>query len=257
MRIAYTSDIHLHRSLLSATVVRNMAKDIANDCPDIVAICGDLADQDISNYRQCCEIFASIGKPVFVVPGNHDVWAKSGYSSMQLLETVLPKITKEAGCYWLPRHPAVINNVGFAGSIAWYDYSDSPNEINLQVHKWEISRDGEKVDWPWIDTDASSRFRQHLESDVKMLEKKGVKKIVCLTHVPLLYTQAINTLAFRGIQPEYYSNPPTGRMILKHPSVKLVLSGHIHAPTNIKISNTRFMTGQSDYGKPAYDIVEI
>lgn len=69
-------------------------------------------------------ITVPVRKKIFC-PGNHDIWVngKSFDASWVKYYQILPELCDLLDWHYLPRQPIVIDNVGFAGTVGWYDYS--------------------------------------------------------------------------------------------------------------------------------------
>ncbi|WP_157968967.1 metallophosphoesterase [Tropicimonas sp. IMCC34011] len=81
MRFAHISDLHLSQTLVAgvradaAAIVEQLSRDILriSEILDFVVVSGDVTeDAEFASFRQFEDMFAQIGLPVYMVPGNHD-----------------------------------------------------------------------------------------------------------------------------------------------------------------------------------------
>ena len=81
MRFAHLSDLHLSQlpvagvSADADAILDHLVQDVRriSEILDFVVVSGDMTDDaDPASFRQFEDLFASIGLPVYIVPGNHD-----------------------------------------------------------------------------------------------------------------------------------------------------------------------------------------
>ncbi len=86
MRFAHVSDLHLSQTPVAGVladadaIVEHLVRDVRriSEVLDFVVVSGDMTDDaDPASFRRFQSLFASIGLPVYVVPGNHD--GSAGY----------------------------------------------------------------------------------------------------------------------------------------------------------------------------------
>ena len=126
MRIGITSDIHTDTSPANSRIVEYIADEARRAELDVFVICGDISP-NIMALSATLGAFHDIGsncKKLFVA-GNHDIWL------VGLKETVtshdkyslITALCGEHGFHHLGDSPVILGQVGFCGTIGWYDYS--------------------------------------------------------------------------------------------------------------------------------------
>src|SRR5215472_6081536 len=111
--IVVTSDLHL--GITSESVLRSLAEQIAAEQPSLTVLAGDLGEP-LNKFAACLRLFATLPGRVAVLAGNHDVWARGGYTSRKLWEQHLPEATHAAGMLWLEEENWQQDGLAVAGS---------------------------------------------------------------------------------------------------------------------------------------------
>ncbi len=121
MKIAVTADVHYGVGN-NQHIVKNLAKRIIKTEADVLILAGDTFHFKQKLLIDCLHLFDTFKGDKLFVPGNHDLWTNNA-DSLILYEKVLPKIVNQYGFHYLDQKPFIKDNVGFVGSIGWYDYS--------------------------------------------------------------------------------------------------------------------------------------
>ncbi|MFV2015881.1 MAG: metallophosphoesterase [Candidatus Heimdallarchaeota archaeon] len=102
--------------------------------PDIILVTGDVAGSTKYIHKFLKEIEVKCKKKIFC-PGNHDIWVNSNAfdGSWVKYYQVLPELCKITGWHYLPKQPIIINNIAFAGTMGWYDYSSRNPKWDGQI----------------------------------------------------------------------------------------------------------------------------
>ncbi len=269
--IAISSDLHfdLDGYLTSPDEVTAVARAMRGARPDAVVLAGDIG-HPLENFTACIDLFADWEIPVGVVAGNHDVWRDASYNSRELWEDVLPRMTRLRNCTWLELDSIVLGDTVIVGSIGWYDYSAVEPSLNLtpsylQKLKPRVSNDARWLNWPWLDIEFSEMIREQLVGRLRQLENdSSVSQVILVTHVPLFEEQMERDPFNIGLSvcSAYFGNLCTGRVVAEFSKVKMVVSGHLHQQRQAVVSRDGMEKIQtlvvgSDYGKPAWILVEI
>lgn len=246
MRVCCLGDIHYDGD---SSDLDRLAKGIAEECEDVdtVAIVGDLTSSGRLGYAE--EVLKVIrralwdvglpGAPVLAVPGNHDIYLtreelNAGISSIAKLSR-FNEIVERLGCVALMDKPFILGEVGFVGSIGWYDYSFAPEWLNLPIESYRekafglsVWADREFVRLPLSDEEFTLMLLENFEEHIKEIYD-SVDRIVVLHHVPF------RELVHYRLVPEwdYFSafmgSESFGYVIKKYKSkIRLVLYGHSH-----------------------------
>ena len=212
--------------------------------PDAIILAGD-AGNTLEHLSTVLSLFDHIDARKLFVAGNHDVWIES--QNGRLLDSRekylrrIPEVCEQAGFHDLSHGPAVIDNVGFVGSLGWYDYTFADPRLDLDANDYwqgryedEIWWDKEMTFWPSSsnpgirarDPEVCSEFADALAGHIAQIEKR-VDRIVAVIH----------TLSFVDTLPR--SDPPyyfdayagaerLGRVVEANAKVTHCINGHKH-----------------------------
>jgi hypothetical protein len=262
MRLAVTADLHL--PITPASVIANLAREIAAFEPDALVVAGDVGES-MPDVERCLTILKDlVACPVLVIAGNHDLWARSA-PSQRLWQERLPEAVERVGCTWLEGKAFVRDGVAVAGTIAWYDYSAADPSIQASPrtfaeNKRYYNNDAVLIDWPWSDPDfAAAVAAPFLETLDRLESDPAVKQTVVVTHVPLLELQMCRRPHDRdwGFSNAYFGNLTLGRQVLGRRKVTHVISGHTHVGREglVRAEDGREVAARvlpSAYGRPAW-----
>ncbi len=232
-KIIVTSDLHL--GITESALLNQLNMTIAAQRPDLTVLAGDLGEP-LENFTDCLRIFAGLPGTAAVLPGNHDVWAREGAQSQELLEQILPRVTQSAGMLWLEDSVWRADDLAVAGSMAWYDYSaaDPSLPANLRdfsLMKRMLNNDSRFINWPWTDPEVANRLGATLEQRLSTLEADPtIRTVVVVTHVPLVEAQLRrmpNDVTW-GVSNAYFGNLTLGERVLRYGKVRAIISGHTH-----------------------------
>ena len=273
MKIVITSDLHYDERghLTSPGEVQEMVQKIAIERANLVILAGDLSHGS-SAFEACLAAFRGLRVPVAVLAGNHDIWKDeaAGLSSEELWGYQLESITMRQRATWLEKQSLSFGEIGVVGSMAWYDYSgvDPSNQTApdlLASLKACFNNDATWIDWGRKDRDFARELREGMLTRLRaMAQQEGVKKIVVVTHVPILEEQMERKPedAQWGLTNAYFGHLTLGAEVVKEPKVVAVVSGHTH----IGKQATRHRPGmspievrvvESDYGMPGYTVLSL
>lgn len=85
---------------------------------DVIVIAGDLYDDGLASMRWCADLTQSTGKPVVVVPGNHDLMGARIGARLKAMRD----IARRYGVHLLHNQSVVIEDVRFVGTTLWTDF---------------------------------------------------------------------------------------------------------------------------------------
>jgi 3',5'-cyclic AMP phosphodiesterase CpdA len=233
VKLAVTSDLHL--PITSSAAIAELAREIAAQEPDSLVVAGDVGES-LADVRRCLSLLKQLVEcPIWVLPGNHDLWAR-GASSRRLFEELLPQTVAEADCHWLEGKAFVLHGVGVAGTIAWYDYSAADPHVRepprvFAENKRYFNMDANFIDWSWSDMEFAERVAGPFLAALDRLEADpAVRQTVVVTHVPLLECQMCRDSGNRdwAFSNAYFGNLTLGQKVLTRRKVTHVISGHTH-----------------------------
>ena len=272
MRLAFTSDLHTDHHAANRRVWQEMVAVLRDLAPDVFICCGDVA-ADEQQFGMTLMALASLPCPKLLVPGNHDIWVRQaswvarGITSQRKYYHLLPALCRAADVHPLWLEPYILGEVGFCGSLGWYDYSlrntvldaqltwDDYSRKTFQQHVWN---DGRFVHW--LAADAANGVRPrlsdaaltaHMVQDLRrQLQDVApqVQRIVGITHM----------LQFRSMvqyrhepQADYFQafmgSVALGEAFHACPKVILVLAGHTHRQISVQIGALTALTSPVGY----------
>ncbi len=232
-KIIVTSDLHL--GITESPLLNQLRMTIAAQRPDLTILAGDLGEP-LNNFTECLRIFTGLPGSTAVLPGNHDVWAREGGQSQELLEHQLPSVTKAAGMLWLEDSVWRADGLAVVGSMAWYDYSAADpslpaNMRDFSLMKRMLNNDSRFINWPWTDPEVASRLGAALEQRLSTLEADPtIQTVAVVTHVPLVEAQLrrMPEDITWGVSNAYFGNLTLGARVLRFGKVQAIISGHTH-----------------------------
>jgi 3',5'-cyclic AMP phosphodiesterase CpdA len=262
LRIAYTSDLHIDVSDANRSGVAAVSRLVREARPDVFIVAGD-AGNTIEALEEALSAFDGVDARKLFVPGNHDVWIES--EADELVDSRLkytrriPDACARCGFHDLGREPAVIGDIGFVGSLGWYDYSFADPRLGLREDVYWKGRHGDEIWWDkkmtyWVapadsgparrsgreaarermrDTDVCREMTSRLEADVRSIENR-VAKIIAVIHTLPFFVGVPRS------EPPYYLDGYTGsarlgEVLQAHPKVEHCVHGHKHTSGDWKV----------------------
>ena len=263
VKLACTSDLHLPIS--TDQQIAALGREIRAFEPEALIVAGDVGESLADVKRGLQLLREQVRCPVWVLAGNHDLWARPPYDSRQLWLEKVPATVRATGCQWLEGTAFVLRGVGVAGTIAWYDYSGADPSVQATApqfaqQKMHYNADALRIDWEWSDPEFAEMVSVPFLSQLDHLESDpSVARIVVATHVPILDGQmhrdpADHRWAFSNA---YFGNLTLGRKVLGHRKVSHVVSGHTHRGKRSVRERERMPAIEahvlaSDYEQPAW-----
>jgi 3',5'-cyclic AMP phosphodiesterase CpdA len=264
MRLAITADLHWgHRRGQEAT--EQLCDFLHSEPPDVILLVGDVGAG--RHFEGCLALFAGLPCRKALVPGNHDIWVEEDDprgDSLRVYREYLPACCVPHGFHYLDDGPLLLPeaDLALAGSINWYDYSWSLDQLRTQIPDWEERlrtktfnrgrhNDARFVRWPLDDGRFTAEVVATLERQLhEVLPKAG--QVIVVTHHP----------AFRGLSfPR--PGPPTadgllwdafsGNVALEEVLARIagrvpfVFSGHTHRAVDNEFHGIRGYNVGGDY----------
>ena len=254
MKVVFTSDLHIDASVKHRDAVNAIADAARKHGPDVVVFAGD-AGNTIHALEETLSCFSRIAARKFFVPGNHDVWIETEDevlidSRVKYAERI-PDACRKMGFHDLGQGPVVLGDVGFVGSLGWYDYSFADPRLGLTEDDYWRGRFGDEIWWDkkmtyWMpprgaraaidarelpaermrDPEVCAEMCERLEAHIHEIEGR-VRTIVAVIHtLPFL-------VGLTRSDPPYYLDAYTGsarlgRILEAHPKVEHCIHGHKH-----------------------------
>ncbi|MBW2183316.1 MAG: metallophosphoesterase [Deltaproteobacteria bacterium] len=270
MKIAFISDLHVDISPDNLKLIDFLIERLQSLKPDLFIIAGDIAAK-IQLFENTLNMFSDISCNKFIVPGNHDIWIDSpagleeGIHSGSKYYELLPQVCERNGFTYLGLEPHIIDGIGFAGTLGWYDYTmrNKKYDNSIPMEAYRNKQYEEKYTWNdlnfahWMDTDSNKRksdeeVAQEMEASLKQqiqsLNEQGIKNIVAITHhVPFREMISYqNTLPWDFFS-AFMGSEGLGRIILEESTVTHVICGHSHLKNHLNIGKVRAMKSPVGY----------
>jgi hypothetical protein len=262
-KLAVTADLHL--PITTAERIAALADEVRAFGPDAFVVAGDLGEGYLDVERCLRLIRERVPCPVWVLAGNHDVWARPPYDSRRLWLEKVPDLVRATGCQYLEGASFTLGDTAVAGTIAWYDYSGADpivqaSALQFAQEKMNFNADALRIDWEWSDPEfadlVSTPFLallDHLEAD------PAVRRVVVVTHVPLVEGQMCRDPNNRdwAFSNAYFGNLTLGSKVLSRPKVAHILSGHTHVGRDCRVDRPGLPAVEarvvpSEYENPAW-----
>ncbi|HZV07997.1 MAG TPA: metallophosphoesterase [Gemmataceae bacterium] len=234
VKLAFTSDLHL--PITKKEAISALGREVQAFDPRAFVVAGDIGESLADIQRGLQLLREQVRCPIWVLAGNHDLWARPPYDSGQLWREQVPSTVRAAGCEWLEGTSFVLDGVAVAGTIAWYDYSAvdpsvQASALEFAQQKFHYSADALRIDWEWSDPEFAELVSVPFLSQLDHLERDpSVRRIVVVTHAPIVEEQMHRDASDRrwAFSNAYFGNLTLGRKVLSHRKVSHIISGHTH-----------------------------
>jgi 3',5'-cyclic AMP phosphodiesterase CpdA len=267
LRIAVTADLHFgtrhtagHRTNLA------LAARLAERPPDLLILAGDVGAGD--DFDRALELFEHLPSRKALLPGNHDIWVRTGDprgDSLDVYDRHLPIVAAAHGFTYLDHEPLLFqeSDLTVVGSINWYDYSWDNDRLRAAApDEWEerlrtkrfvrgMHNDANFVRWPLDDVSFTDRVVTKLIADLDTVLAQVNKAIVVVHHPPLrglLYPTAeplpLDALLWRAFSGNARLE---AELISRAHRVPFVFCGHTHAARSCEVNGMRGYNVGSDY----------
>lgn len=266
LRIAVTADLHYgtrHTAGLRSTI--DLFARFAEQVPDLLLLAGDIGAGN--DFVRGLELFDRLPCKKAVVPGNHDIWVRTGDprgDSLDVYDRHLPNICRTHGFTYLDREPILIpkSDLAIVGSINWYDYTWDNDLLRAATPDWEerlatkrftrgMHNDANFVRWPLTDSSFTERVVRKLVSDLDRVLKSVSKAIVVVHHPPfrgLLYPAqeppSIDALLWRAFSG---NTRLEAELTARAERIPFVFCGHTHSARTCQINGMRGINVGGDY----------
>ncbi len=268
MKVYFASDLHYDVGAgkgASTALARYLDQHATAD--DVLLLGGDYGNDDDA-VEACLALFADFPGHRLAIAGNHDAWVDTDVTDSRARIARLSEQFDAAGFRSLEEEPAIIDGVGFAGAIGWYDYSFRVESLEVPIEVYEskgypgaagaVWNDARFVDWGVTDPEFT---REQGESLARQLEAlRGVERAIVVTHhVP---TEALLRPDFlppgvdrASVVPRkwlilntYLGSSMFEDIIVDAPvDVELALCGHIHLGRSVERRGVRFVSNGSNH----------
>jgi len=268
VRIAFTADLHFGMRPTWDVAVRELARRVLERRPDVIVIAGDVAVADPRTTIECLRLFSDSPAYKLVVPGNHDIWTTReghGADSLAIYEKIFPKTASVSGFHLLDRSPVVLDGIGFAGSIGWYDYGFADDRLDVPYEWYAEKRlpgvslwnDGRFVRWEHDDLSFTQRVLDTLAKHLDVVRREASQIVAVTHHLP--FSALVRRRAHRGwtFHNAFMGTPRMGDLLLAEPKVRLSVCGHSHYARSVRVGHLQAVSVGATYTKKRFLLYEI
>jgi predicted phosphohydrolase len=290
LKLTFTSDLHVDVTVPNAKLIDCLVSELLRIDPDVFIIAGDIA-AGLESYARTLEKFSPLKCQKLVVAGNHDIWVESkrklkhGFDSSTKYHDLLPEICREYDFVYLGLEAFRIGNIGFVGSLGWYDYSFRNMSLDDRISRsmyvkgqYEYSMWMDKKYAWWLHDGARKSYRldhgRHCKSDETVTTEMAdslKKQLLALPQDEITRIVAVlHHLPFRemvrhtGKLPwdffsAYMGSQRLGEVLLGDRRVTHVLCGHTHFNKDITVGQVRTLCSPVGYAHewPSGDLEQI
>ena len=256
MKIGLISDLHTDVTPLNSAIVPHLIDAVKAAQLDVLVLAGDLA-RHLVQLSETLNAFqlADLACEKLFVPGNHDIWAieTPDVTSEQKCE-IISTLCYECGFHPLMDAPFVNEQIGFCGTIGWYDYSFAPEGYNFSDAQYAekelmgaVWNDKRYAKWSGTDCVVARRFEAALKAQIVAVRDDVSRIIVVTHHVPFRAC-----IRYRGELPwdffrAFMGSQRLGTLCLEEPCVTHVLFGHTHQALDMQVGSVRAICAPVGY----------
>ncbi len=256
MKIGLISDLHAEATEANRAIIPFLIDAIKAAELDIFILAGDVTP-NLSEFYEILGEFknANLACQKLFVPGNHDIWvSKSANMTSEQKCGVIAEICQDHGFYSLLDAPYIAEEIGFCGTIGWYDYTFASDEYDFSTEQYAkkqlmgtVWSDKQYARWTGPDEKIAHRFETELDKQITFLKDKVQRIIVVTHHVPFR-----ECIRYRGELPwdyfrAFYGSEGLGMLCLQEPLVTHVLFGHVHYAINQQVKNIKAICAPIGY----------
>ncbi|MGB9856825.1 MAG: metallophosphoesterase [Dictyoglomaceae bacterium] len=245
MKIVALSDLHLDyikmRNGLSEESIVDLLEKMKNKIlsfnPDVFIFAGDIS-RKVKDIEIFLNVFKNLSFYKIFVPGNHDIWIENGEDSFEKYRNILRKVSENYNFYYLPAFPLIIKNIGFVGSLGWYDYSLGGEEFSFYEYEkgkyknlkwrevyWKLVSFKDEKGNRLSNPEVCKIMQEDLRNQIEEIKDK-VNIIVAIIHT-LPFEDLIYT---RNFFSAYLGSKFLGDILLENEKIKYLICGHEHNP---------------------------
>lgn len=273
MKMFFTSDLHLYADAQGDKSTQALAAYVCK-CgtpDDVLVIAGDCGEEEV-DFVSCLQLFNGFAGKRLAVAGNHDVWVRStpnidSFEKHQYLQELM----FYNGFWALETAPIVVNGVGFAGCMGWYDYTlrdpigikegvyftktfpgeKYPSWNDVVFARWNGYNDVQITEWQVMELlKQLDSLSQRTDRIVIVTHHTPTKKLLVrprflLSRRQRFFNAFLGSSQFEKVFSQYADK------------IALSVSGHIHLSRDVRgDKNVRYVSIGSDYSRKELVIVE-
>lgn len=182
MRIGAISDIHVDINR-EFPILELLSQKVTEKRLDCLLIAGDISDSQSVTLDFIDGLTKRVGKPVYFVPGNHDLWNQGSHKPADTAE-IYRRYQEHPACL-IGKSISLSTDWVVLGDTGWYDYSFgnqrySADDFEKKTMLERIWQDSVFIDWHQSDAQVHRDMLKRIEK--QLLDTSGKKRIV-VTHM--------------------------------------------------------------------------
>lgn len=245
-RLLVSGDLHYDLRGKNVAMIRDLAAFVNRSRADAFAIVGDVVAGDRDLLRECLDLFGGFRGVKLIVPGNHDLWTRTG-DSENIYRRQFPAAAARSGFHTLDGAPVRFGSVAVVGNIGWYDYSFRERKLRMKRSDYERKcipgkvtfNDARFIRWRYTDEEFTALCRDQLGEDIRRVNAKA-DRIVALTHFLPFDELVPRTSDFRYLFARAYVGARClGGVLRRFKSVSHVFCGHIHVRKEVDVGRIK------------------
>ena len=289
MRILVTADLHYDFGQYQRRVAALADEMVAGEA-DALVIAGDMFALDTALLARCLRLFEGFRGEKLLVAGNHDLWTREGGDSYELYAETIPEMAAACGFHDLDTGPRIVGDVGFVGTVGWYDYSFRDQSLDVPIRFYEHKagpgycrghpdlkhlldpderlspralaarsywNDGRMIHWATDDRAFAALTVERLEAQLQEVEPR-VRAVVAVTHhIPfaeMLVRKSDPSWAFGNA---FMGCVALGDTLLRHEKVTHAVFGHSHTRDRQTVGHIDAINVGCTYRMKRYDVIEL
>ena len=256
MKIGLISDLHTDVTPANKQLIPHLIDAVKAAELDVLVLAGDLA-RHLVQLSETLNAFqlADLACETLFVPGNHDIWAiETANVTSEQKCGIISELCRECDFHPLMDIPFVKEQIGFCGTIGWYDYSFAPEDYDFSEAQYAekelmgaVWNDKRYAKWADTDPVVAGRFEAELETQIASVRDDVSRIIVVTHHVPFR-----ECIRYRGELPwdffrAFMGSKRLGTQCLQEPLVTHALFGHTHRVLDMQIGSVQAISAPVGY----------
>jgi len=267
MRIGVISDIHTDASPANKEIVKYIADAVDQAELDVFIICGDISPSamTLSWTLSAFQDPDSKRKNLFVA-GNHDIWLSSKSKTVTSHDkySLITALCNEHGFHHLGDSPFILRQVGFCGTIGWYDYSYKNDKYPISESAYmrktlagNVWNDVNYAKWNDFDIQMAKRFEKELQDQINSIKDNISRIVVATHHIPFSECVTYRNEVVWDFFSAFMGSVGLGEICISESLVTHALFGHTHSPCSKRIAGVQAICSPVGYlTKPPKNLEE-
>ncbi|SHH96878.1 putative phosphoesterase [Sporobacter termitidis DSM 10068] len=245
MKIGVISDIHVDRNK-DFPVLERLAGKMAEKALDGLVIAGDISNNQRVTLDFIDRVTALSGRPVYFVPGNHDMWRdeKNPAGTAELYE----RYRAHPACL-IGKSVPLAGGWVLLGDIGWYDYSFgnkgyTQEEFERKSMLNRTWQDSVFIDWKQPDPQVHRRMLDRLE---QQLADTAGKQRIAVTH--MVTDGSFTVPESRAPWPYFNAFLGSGEYgaLFESSGVRYSIMGHVHYRKRLEKNGVAYICSCLNY----------